>query len=384
MRKILIMAVIIITAFYFCLKEENKVLESRGIFITYIEYQKYFKNKNETEIQEEITKMIKNIKNNNLNRIYLHVSPFSDSIYDSKILPYSSSISGVEGKKLNIDVLKEFINVASSNNIEIYAWINPYRISNQTDINKLSKDNPAYKRLYTNNVKIIDNKGIYYNPASNDVRNLIISYVEELVTNYDINGLILDDYFYPDDTIDLAVYKEYKKEISIEEFRLNNVNMLIKGIYKKIKSINSKVLFGISPDGNIDNNYDLNYADIKTWLKEDNYLDFIMPQIYYGFYHETKPFIKTINEWSSLNIKNKQIIPALALYKTGKIDNYAKSGKEEWQKYSNIISKQIQVSRNLKNYGGFVLFRYENLLNENNDKNTQKEIENCLKLYEKK
>ena len=373
--KVALLAVItIITAFFISqnkieIKDEVKnsvvktKIEKRAIFISYIEYQDYLKGKNKQDITNEITKMIDNIKKYKFNMLILHVSPFSDAIYESKIFPSSSSIVNKEGEKLPIDVLSYFIEVAHKNNIELHAWINPYRISNSTDVTKLSSTNPAYKWLNTNNVKVIENKGIYYNPASSEVHDLIISGIEEIVKNYDVDGIHLDDYFYPDTTIDLENYQPFENTISLTDYRLSNINKLVKDIYDKIKSINNKVLFGISPEGNIENNYNNNYADVKKWISEKGYIDYIMPQLYYGFLNESKPFLKTLNEWYDLVKIDIAFIPALALYKSGTIDEYAKSGKYEWIENNDIIVREIKSLKSLKKYDGYSLFRYSNLIN---------------------
>lgn len=355
--------------------------EFRGIFVSYIEYMKYFDNKTDNEIEKEIKNMIINIDKLNFNQIFLQVRPFSDSIYESSVFPYSHTISGIQGEK-GIDVLECFIKEAHRKNMKIHAWINPYRISNYTDTSFLSEDNMAYKWLNTNKVEIIVGKGIFYNPASSEVIDLIISGVEEIVENYDVDSIMFDDYFYPQsDIIDELEYNEVKDTISIKDFRLSKVNELIEKTYKKVKEIDSDVLFGISPDANIDNNYEMHYADIKKWLKEDGYIDYIMPQLYYGFSHETKPFIKTLNEWNDLIENDVILIPTLNIYKSGNIDNYAGTGKNEWIENSNILKKQIQVSRNLNCYIGFSVFRYDYFIDIKENVNLQQEVDNYLSLF---
>ena len=386
MKKIIIyFAVIFITAFLlFSINRKNKNYyynESRGIFLSYIEYLEYFQGKDCNNIKKQIDNIMVELKDNYINRIYLQVRPFSDSIYNSNIFPFSHTISGVQGEDIGLDVLDYFLKVAHKENIEIHAWINPYRISNYTDISFLSEDNPAFHWLKTNHVKIIEGKGIYYNPASSEVKELIINGVIEIVKKYDVDGILFDDYFYPDNTIDLDNYKEVENTISLTDFRLSQVNELVSNIYKKIKEINSDILFGISPDGNINNNYDDHYADVKKWISEDGYVDYIMPQIYYGFIHESKPFIATINEWNNL-IKNKvELIPVLALYKSGEPDLYAGSGINEWVEEDDIIKKQIQVSRNMSNYIGFSIFRYDYLIRNQKSVNLQNEIYNFQSLF---
>ena len=365
----LIAVLLVVTAF---LMNKNSIkiperTKNKGVFISYIEYKKYLKDKNALDMKKEIDKMINTVKDYNINFIILHVKPFSDAIYESKIFPSSSSIVSEEGDKLPFDVLDYFIKKAHKNNIQIHAWINPYRISNYTDTSKISITNPAYKWLNTNNVKVIQDKGIYYNPASSEVQELIISGVAELVENYDIDGIHMDDYFYPDDTIDLENYEQFKNTISLSDYRLSNTNKLVKGIYTTIKKIKPNVVFGISPEGNIENNYKNNYADVKTWITNEGYIDYIMPQLYYGFSNETQPFIPVINKWKDLITIDIDFMPALALYKVGIVDEYAKSGKEEWINDKDVITKQIKIINNMEKTTGYSLFRYSYLIEKNND-----------------
>ena len=349
-------------------KEFNNKLsnEIRGIYISYIEYQKYFDNKNEEEIKLEINKMIENIYDNRFNLIILHVRPFSDAIYDSNIYPYSYTVSGKEGIK-KLDVLDYFVEKSHELDIQVHAWINPYRIRNTTDIKNISIGNPCYKWLGTDKVKIIKDKGIFYNPSSNEVEELIVNGVEEIVKNYNVDGIHFDDYFYPSDDIDNNNYQKYIASggnLTLKEYRYNIINNMIKNVYSTIKKIDKNIIFSIAPDANIDNNYNYNMADIFTWLDNDNYVDYIIPQIYYGFNNSNKPYVRTLIEWNNY-IKNDHIklIPALAFYKIGKIDSYAGIGKNEWLNSKNIIANQIKASRNMDKYNGFVLFRYDSYFN---------------------
>ena len=358
-------------------REKIKISEIRAVYISYLEYYSNFYGGSMTINQSKINNMIDNLKNSNFNTIILHVSPFSDSIYISRLFPYSHTLTGIEGKNPGFDYLDYFIKKAHQNNMLLYAWINPYRISFNDNINGLSNDNPALKLINTNNIKI-DNKGIYYNPASEIVKKLIIRQVEEIINNYDVDGIHFDDYFYIQDDIDKFEYENFIKnnnEISLKEFRLNNTNDLIKRVYKTIKESNANVTFSIAPDGNINNNYIYHYADVKTWLSNPDYIDIIMPQIYYGFENEYSPFLKVVNNWEKLKTQDTiKIVPVLAFYKLGSIDNEAGSGKEEWIN-NNIIVNQINVIRN-KNLDGYALFRYDFLYNKDNiNEITVKELE---------
>jgi len=341
-------------------------LEIKGVYISYLEYLSYFQG-NAIEINKAyINKMLDNVSSLNFNTIFLHVSPFSDSIYKSKIFPYSYTLTGVEGKNPGMDYLEYFIKEAKKRNIDIHAWINPYRISSIGDISKLSKTNPAYELLNTD-VVAVSNDGIYYNPSSPKTIDLILKQVYEIITNYDVAGIHFDDYFYVNQEIDKNNYEKFfekNNNITLTDYRLMVVNTMIKGVYKLIKDYNPNIIFSISPDGNINNNYDLHYADVKTWLSEDGYVDIIMPQVYYGFDNQYKPFKETIDEWNSLIKNDVKIVPILAFYKVGNVDNNAGSGKYEWTLYDDIIKRQINYSKNLSNYYGYGLFRYEFLFNE--------------------
>ena len=148
---------------------------------------------------------------------------------------------------------------------------------------------------------------------------------------------------------------------------MNNISNMISSVYSCIKKNNKDILFGISPQGNISNNYNNEYLDIKKILSEEGYIDYIMPQIYFGFNNGSRPFIETIKEWSNLIINKKiMLIPALSLYKSGSSDKYAGGGINEWIDNSDIIKRQIIYSRNIKFYYGFSVFRYDHFYNSTN------------------
>ena len=172
MKKILIVLLIFIILFINIKTTSSKKEELKGIFISYIELNKYLKNSN---VKENINKMINN----------------------------------VDSMKLNIDILEYFIETAHNKNIKVYAWINPYRVRTNENIGTISINNPAYKYIDTDYLYI--NNGIYFNPSKKEVEDLIVEGVKE-VLNYNIDGLLFDDYFYPDNDIDIKDYEEYIKD----------------------------------------------------------------------------------------------------------------------------------------------------------------------------
>jgi len=379
MKKIILIILLLLILFIPNSKTSKDNEEVKGVFISYLELSKYLKGKSVSEGKDNIDKMIENINNLKLNTIFLQVRIASDSIYDSKIFPTSMYIADYEGGNY-FNILDYFLNKCYQKKIKVYAWVNPYRIRTTEDINSISKTNPAFKYLNTDYIYI--NKGIYYNPSKEEVTNLIVDGIKELL-NYNIDGIIFDDYFYPNNDVDLVDYQEYLKNndyISLEEYHLNVINNMVRRVHKEC--LKKNVLFGISPEGNIENNYQYNYADVKKWLSSNEYVDFIMPQVYYGFYNSSRDYISVIKEWDNL-IKNAdiQLIIALAFYKVGTIDDYAKNGKFEWVNNDNIIMKEIILSRNLSHYSGFSLYRYDSIFDkENYNSISLKELNNMKKV----
>lgn len=366
---------------------DNDINEIRGIYVSYIELNKYIKDKDEKSSKNNIISILDNIKKYNFNLLILQVRPFSDAIYESKIYPLSDTIKNY-GKTPNYDVLQFVISEAKKRNISIHAWINPYRITNSsnTDIKSIKSDSPAYKLIKNECVKSIKDKGIYYNPACSEVTNLIVDGIKELINNYEIDGIQFDDYFYPDKEIDLNTYKTYIENggvLPLNKYRYENILNMIENVNSSIKSTNKNILFGIAPDGNIDNNYDIHFLDIKTILSSDKYIDYVMPQLYYGFDNQNKPFIKTLETWNSyIKSDNISLIPALAFYKSGNSDKYAGTGYDEWINNDDIISRQIIESRNVSQYKGFSLFRYDYIFN-NVNKQSKNELKNINDILNK-
>lgn len=386
-KKVIILVFFIVVCFFVFngndkkQEKENRFVEDRGIFISYIELSKYVKNNDSLKSMSNVDKMINNIYNLGFNTAILQVRSFSDAIYKSDLYPWSSSVSSSEGINPGYDVLKYFIEKAHEKGIKVYAWINPYRVRTTEDINSITDINPAFKYINTDTLYV--GGGIFYNPAKKEVEEMVVKGVEEVVKNYDVDGVLFDDYFYPNSDIDIDDYEEYisKNEfMEIDEYHLMVINNMVKKVHEVCSKYN--VSFGISPDGNINNNYTKVFADVKRWMNSSNYIDFIMPQIYYGFYNETQGFKKVIDEWSSLLLSDEiDLYIALAFYKVGSLDTWARIGADEWINNDNIIMREIILSRNLDKYKGFSLFRYDYLFNDEfYTKTTLKEIENMKKV----
>lgn len=386
--KILVLFVFLLVAYLFFIpvkdyeRKVSKKEEKRGVFISYMELQKYLKGKDIKTAKANINKMISALKSNKFNMIILQVRSFSDAIYESQYFPWSMVISESEGEAYHFDVLAYFIEMSHKNNLELHAWINPYRIRTNNDVSTITVKNPAYNLLETNDVDISDN-GIYYNPASSNVQKLILDGIEEILENYQVDGIHFDDYFYPNLDIDNENYLEYSKhnDISKDKYHLLMVNNLVKETHKLTKK--HHVVFGISPEGNIENNYSKNQADVYTWAKSNEYVDYLMPQIYYGFQNEAAPFYNILKKWDNLvKESDVKILPALAFYKSNQEDLYAKNGKYEWIENDDIIMRQVLLSRNMQSYAGFALFRYDSIFKEEVTEVVNSEIKNLKKIMD--
>ena len=383
-RVIFLMIVILLGALYLNYDGDTKKSDNvstsdssmKGVFVSYIDYAS-LKGKEVKEQKNIINEMVNNVSYFGFNTVILQVRAFSDAIYDSSYFPLSS-VMAYDEQGVLFDVLSYFIEKCNNKDILVYAWINPYRISNDGDKSKISKNASYYKWLDTNKIGVYDN-GIYFNPADSDVLELILNGVSEIVKNYKVAGVLYDDYFYPNDVIDMQNYEDYKGELSLNSYRVNNISNLLKESYLRVKSINKDVLFGISPSGNVENNLNYEYLDIKNVLK-DKYLDFIMPQLYYGFNNQNKPYMKVLKEWSGLNVNKINLYVALSLYKSGMVDTYAGSGKDEWVSNSDIIKRQVLSSSVVNDYSGFVIFRYEYLFEIFDNDNLVSEVNGLQKI----
>lgn len=326
---------------------EEKVI---GTWINYNEINKMICSA-DTQLQFEnlVKEKVNNLKEFKINTIFLQVRAFDDCFYRSELCPVSVYCKG-KNNELKFDVLEAFINVCQNEYIEVHAWINPYRIRNDNDLNKIYEGSLASEFLSNENSKekviITDNK-ICYNPAYPEVQNYILNCIREIIDNYNIDGIHMDDYFYPTtfEEIDNKIYQEYLDNggmFSKDNYRRNCINSLVSSIYSVCK--NNNLIFSVSPSADIDKNYNELYADVKLWATNAGFADYIIPQLYYGFNHETMPFEKLLNDWIKLKNSNNKIIIGLGVYKIDKVDEYAGLGKNEWIDNDDIISRQIALT----------------------------------------
>lgn len=339
----------------------------------------------ENDFISNIEKAVDKLTAFSVNTLILHVRAFDDAFYKSELFPVSKYCAD-SGGTLKFDVLKCFITVCHKKNIKIWGWINPYRINKFDDTSVIKQGFFQYDALNSENKQMLIRckNGVYYNPADDSVKKHIIDGIREILDNYEIDGIHFDDYFYPKTSkeIDSEYYEKYKKSggtLSLADFRRENVNSLIYSVCALTRKYNK--VFSISPISNIEQNVNSYYADVKLWASSDSYVDYIIPQIYFGFQNPIQPFAKTLEKWVELTGDSEKLLIGLALYKSGTTENYAKEGKDEW-KNRDVISKEIDhILKNYKNVG-FVYYS-ASFLYKSGDDGLSKEILNIKNVLSK-
>ncbi len=347
-------------------QNERSAKEMRGVWVSYIELDMQNESdKSESAFREKFKNIAITSKNAGFNTLIVQVRPFCDALYKSAYFPYSHILSGEQGVSPDYDALKVMCEICSELDLDIHAWVNPYRISTDSTPQVLSENNPY---VIDNELGEETENGIFLNPANKMARNLIINGVTEIVKNYDVDGIQFDDYFYPtqDSEFDDTEYADYVETVgemncmSIDNWRLANVNTLICDTYRAIHKISNDVDFGISPQGNIDNNAKI-YADVKSWCICKGFVDYICPQLYYSLENPALTFENSLNSWASLDInKNVKLYVGLAGYKAN-----TDSDEGTWLYSDNVLSKEYKIAMQNEKVSGIMLYSYSALEDEN-------------------
>lgn len=368
---------------------EAKEVEFRGVWVATV-WNIDYPSKATTEeeaLKKEAIKTLDNIEDMGFNAVFLQVISCSDAIYDSEIFPWSKYLTGNQGiaPENNFDPLEFFIEESHKRGIELHAWINPYRVTAYPDDNnKLASNNPA---VINSDITVLHSDGkLYLNPGEPETRKLIVDGIKEILNNYDVDGIHLDDYFYPGKEFnDAKTYAKYGKDFnSINDWRINNNNLLIKEISETVHSINPKVKFGVSPAGiwankttsNLGSDtygwgtYENQFADSRFWVKEE-YVDYIIPQIYWPIGYRTADYEKLVKWWGDVvKDTNVKLYIGQAAYNA-----VGAESDSEWYN-GQELEKQIQLNRISNNVSGYCMFSYKSFINNKAIYNKIKELNN--------
>lgn len=358
--------------------------ELQGVWISYLDINKW--PKDYEGFKQAVDSTMDRSAANGLNAVFVQVRPDGDAMYPSNYFPWSKFASGEQGKNPGYDPFAYIIQSAHSRGLQVHAWINPFRITGYLNrYSDLSSDNPAIAWANDGDASndrwvLLHNGEYYYNPAIWQVRQRIIDGVKEIVENYDIEGIHFDDYFYPgvnDNSetqwFDKPEYVASGSTLSIADWRRDNVNQLIRGVYSTIKAVKPNVVFGVSPEGSLANLHLDNrlFVDIDTWMTQPGYIDYIMPQIYWGFEAKTSSgqpaphaFSNCLRDWIELKKNgNVKLYVGMALYKTG---TTTADGNEvpEWSRYNDIMMRQVLEGRASGQVSGYCLYDFSSLTRE--------------------
>ena len=345
--------------------------EMRAVWIAYFELTEIFEGQTEAEAARNVDSIFDTAKAHGFNTVIVQVRPFGDALYSSALFPWSHILNagGLQNQDPGYDPLAMMVAAAHEKDLEIHAWINPYRVQlNSARPPVLADDNIAVRWLNEGSRNVLAAEGgYYYNPARDEVIDLVVRGVEEVAADYQVDGIHFDDYFYPTtsadfDAVEYEAYLAGGGELGLDRWRQDNVSQLIKRVYEAVKAANPRIQFGLSPQGNLENNYLTQYADVRAWASTDGYIDYIMPQVYFGFDNTAAPYLETIAAWDALCAQSEvKLYIGLAPYKVGLYDQWAGEGASEWAENTDVLYRQICEARLLGAYKGFCMFRYDSI-----------------------
>ncbi|MFZ2539425.1 MAG: family 10 glycosylhydrolase [Oscillospiraceae bacterium] len=320
--------------------------QMKAVWLSFLEFQK-FQGSSESDFTNTIGSYFDNMVNKGLNTVIAQVRPHGDAFYESAYYPWSKCISGTMGQGVDYDPLAIMVSEAHSRGLEIHAWLNPYRTMNDAEMALVDSSFPVKQWYDSANrsdymVQVGTDKRWWLKPGNQEVQQLIINGAKEIAQKYKVDGIHLDDYFYG---TNVSTYGD-----SVSQAKANTTE-LVKGLYSAIKSVDSSVKFGISPAGGFRENNslpssDMTYlsTDLKLWCQNKGYIDYVMPQLYWGYDHATQPYVMSLDKWQNFVTED-----SVTLY-----IGLAPSGLDH-----TIVESQIKDIENSYKAKGYCLFRYE-------------------------
>ena len=325
--------------------------------------------------QKDFIDILDNYKKLNYNAVIVQIRSVGDAFYESKLAPWSRFLTGKEGQapKSSINLLAWMIDESHKRGFEFHAWLNPYRATSNMNLRNLA---PNHDYFLHKDWMVKYGEQFIYNPGLPEVEAQMIKIVEEVVQNYDIDAIHLDDYFYPYRINkvhfnDNYAFEKYGNGLLLDDWRRQNVNNLVEKLNKAIKNIKPYVQFGVSPFGvwrNIANdtkgsdtragqtNYDDLFADTMLWDNK-KWIDYVVPQLYWSLEHKKASHAKLLKWWSQ-NTTNAALYIGNGSYKI-------KTDKDKNWNNEKEIPNQIDSARVYKNINGNAFFSAKSFMNKN-------------------
>jgi uncharacterized lipoprotein YddW (UPF0748 family) len=333
------------------------------------------KNLSAFQQQQEFINIITRLRQIGINAVIVQIRPAADAFYPSSYEPWSEYLTGRQGVAPSpyYDPLQFMIDETHKRGMEFHAWINPYRamqtLTTQVASNHITKQHPEWFLNYG------DKK--YFNPGLPEVRNYLTNVVIDILKRYDIDGLHMDDYFYPyriagKEFPDGKTFAQYGNGLTKDDWRRSNCDSIVKMVHNAVIEYKPYVKFGISPFGVWRNSsidargsdtragqtcYDDLYADVLLWLKE-GWIDYVVPQIYWEINSRSCDYA-TLLDWWSANSYGKQLYIGHGVYRA------IEKPTPAWRN-PNEIPNQIKLLRNDENVQGSVFYSSRFLLDDPN------------------
>lgn len=329
---------------------------------------------NEEKQKNEYIALLDKLAQTGINTVFVQVRPSADSIYPSSIVPWSNVLTGTSGKAPGYDPLQFIIDETHKRGMEFHAWFNPFRASTGSDTSKLASNHV----VNTHPEWIVKYSGkSYINPGIPEARQHIIDAVMEVVNNYNIDGVHMDDYFYPSgetksntfgDDNTFAMYND--KNISNKgDWRRDNISTFVQQLGQKIHAAKPSVSYGVSPFGVWRNKasdplgsdtkagmsaYDSTYADVRAWIKNE-WIDYVIPQVYWSLSRSEVRYDVITNWWADqVKGTNVKLYIGHAAYKLG-------TPEIGWNTAQEIINEMYYNER-LAEVKGSVFFSAKDLM----------------------
>ena len=268
-----------------------------------------------TKQMQQMDRLLDSLQVNNFNAVNFQVRSMCDAMYQSSIEPWSSYLTGRRGQDPGFDPLQYVVEGCHKRGMECHAWVNPYRWSTGTDWNT-----PYDIELKEDGWLLTHGSTIILDPGQQRTIDRIVAVCKEIITNYDVDGILYDDYFYPsgipadESAQDYGEWQASGTTLSFGDWRRDNVNRMVKAVYDMIQETRPEVRYGISPAGvaasssavagqhgvdpcptGSDWQYNSIFSDPLAWLEAQS-IDYISPQVYWPFGHSTNDY-GLITEW---------------------------------------------------------------------------------------
>ncbi|XID94848.1 family 10 glycosylhydrolase [Paenibacillaceae bacterium WGS1546] len=320
--------------------------------------------------KQEYIQLLDELQGMGMNTVFVQVRPSSDSLYPSQLVPWSAYLQGKQGTDPGYDPLAFMIGETHRRGMEFHAWFNPFRATVAgAKLDSLAPNHVAIARPEW----IVESGGLrYINPGIPEARQHIIDAIMEVVRGYDIDGVHLDDYFYPSNSVfadDAAFAAHNPNRISDKgDWRRDNINRFVEDLGRAIRAAKPLVSFGISPFGVWRNNavdptgsdtragvsaYDHMYADVRTWIKQE-WIDYVAPQIYWSLSFKVAQYDTLVDWWANeVRGTNVDLLIGHAPYKLG-------TAEAGWNTAQEIID-QLEYNKNVPEVKGDIFFSAKDL-----------------------